>query len=143
MTDGTGTSSYTWDPYGELASQADGASQTTSYRCDTVGDVTSITYPLPASATWASSDTVTLSYHDPGNVSAVTDFNGNQLAITDTRDNLPAAVTLGSTGDTISTTYDATGSPSLISLANGSGTLQPEIPSRRPTLPASRESAGA
>lgn len=124
MTDGAGTSSYTWDPFSELTSETNGASQVTGYGYDGAGDVTSIAYPLPAAATWASSDKVTLSYDDAGNLSAVTDFNGNKLAITESHDNLPTAVTLGSTGDTISATYDATDSPSLVSLAKGSTTLQ-------------------
>lgn len=124
MTDGTGTSSYIWDPFGELTAQTNGAGQTTSYSYDPAGDVTSITYPLPATATWATSSKATYSYYDAGNLSSVTDFNGNKTSVTDNADNLPASKALGSTGDTISTAYDATDTPSSIMLANGSATLQ-------------------
>jgi RHS repeat-associated protein len=124
MTDGTGTSNYTRDPFGELTAQTNGAGQATSYSYDAAGDVASITYPLPATATWASSNKVSFSYYDAGNLSAVTDFNGNKISVTDNVDNLPSAVALGSTGDTISTSYDAADSPLSISLVNGSGTLQ-------------------
>ena len=124
MTDGTGTSSYTWDPYGELTAETNGAGQTTSYTYDGAGDVASIAYPLPSAATWASSNKVTFSYYDAGNLSAVTDFNGNKIAITDNADTVPTALGLGSTGDTITTAYDATDNPSSITLANSSSTLQ-------------------
>jgi RHS repeat-associated protein len=123
MTDGTGTSSYTWDPFGELTSETDGAGQTASYDYEPTGDVAGITYPLPA-ATWATSHKVTFTYDEAGRLSAVTDFNGNKIAITDNSDDLPASIALGATGDTIATAYDATGSPSSISLSNGSSTLQ-------------------
>ena len=39
------------DPFGELVAATNGAGQTTSYGYDTEGNVTSVTYPLPASAT--------------------------------------------------------------------------------------------
>jgi YD repeat-containing protein len=54
----------------------------------------------------------------------VSDFTGKQITITPTADGLPAAETLGTTGDTVSTTYDNTDSPAAIKLANNSSTLQ-------------------
>jgi RHS repeat-associated protein len=54
----------------------------------------------------------------------VTDFNGHQMTIGSTADGLPNSVALGSTGDTISTTYDNTDNPSAIALKNSSSTLQ-------------------
>ena len=62
MTDATGSSSYIYDPFGELTSATNGASQTVGYGYDADGDTTGITYPLPASATWAATDTVTYGY---------------------------------------------------------------------------------
>jgi len=56
-------------------------------------------------------------------LTSVTDFNGNSIAISDTADSLPYSETLGSSGDTISTTYDPTDSPSAINLKSGSTTL--------------------
>ena len=124
MTDATGTSGYTWDPYGELTAQTNGAGQSTAYTYDGSGDVASIAYPLPAAATWATSNKVTFTYYDAGNLSAVTDFNGHKTSIAENADNLPTGVTLGSTGDTVSTAYDATDATSSITLASSAGTLQ-------------------
>ena len=55
MTDATGSSSYAYDPFGELTSTTNGAGQTVGYGYDADGEITGITYPLPASATWATS----------------------------------------------------------------------------------------
>ena len=47
----------------------------------------------------------------PTGLTSVTDFNGHQITITNTADGLPGSETLGSTGDTITTTYDPTDQP--------------------------------
>jgi YD repeat-containing protein len=124
MTDATGTSAYVWDPFGELTSAANGAGQTVGYSYDADGDTTGITYPLPASATWATTDTVSYGYSKTDALDSVTDFNGHQIAITDNADSLPASETLGSTGDTVTTSYDANDDPSAITLKNSATTLQ-------------------
>ena len=125
MTDGTGSSSYVYDPFGELTSATNGASQTTGYGYDADGDTTGITYPLPASASWAATDTVSYGYDHADTLTSVTDFNSHQITITPNADSLPATETLGSTGDTLTTSYDPTDSPSAITLKNsGSTTLQ-------------------
>jgi RHS repeat-associated protein len=124
MTDATGSSSYVYDPFGELTSAENGASQTVGYTYDADGDATGVTYPLPSSATWASTDTVGYGYNHSDVLTSVTDFNGHQIGITPNADGLPSSATLGSTGDTISYTYDQTDAPSEIALGNGSTTLQ-------------------
>jgi RHS repeat-associated protein len=124
MSDATGSSSYVYDPFGELTSTTDGAGQTTGYGYNADGPVTSITYPLPASATWATTDAVTYGYDHADQLTSATDFNGNQITIGDTVDGLPSSATLGSTGDTIATTYDNADTPSAIALKNASSTLQ-------------------
>jgi RHS repeat-associated protein len=124
MTDATGSSSYIYDPFGELTSATNGANQTTGYGYTPDGQVSSITYPLPSSATWATSDTVSYGYDNADLLTSVTDFNGNKITITDTADGLPYSDSLGSTGDTIATSYDNTDSPSSITLKNSSSTLQ-------------------
>src|SRR5262249_29590854 len=58
MSDGTGTSSYTYDPFNELTSYENGAGKTVSYSYNDDGRTTGITYPLGAGASWASTDTV-------------------------------------------------------------------------------------
>ena len=124
LTDATGTSIYFWDPFGELTSATNGAAQTTGYGYDADGDTTGITYPLPAAATWAATKTVAYGYDHADNLASVTDFSNHQIAITTNADSLPAAVTLGSTGDTIGYTYDPAGAPSAITLKNSASTLQ-------------------
>jgi RHS repeat-associated protein len=124
MTDATGSSSYFYDPFGELTSAINGSSQTVGYGYNADGDVTGITYPLPLSATWATTDTVSYGYDQADNLTSVTDFNNHQITVTPDADSLPSSETLGSTGDTISYSYDPTDYPSAISLKNSSSTLQ-------------------
>jgi RHS repeat-associated protein len=123
MSDGTGSSSYTFDPFGELTSAENGASQTIVYAYNADGEVTGITYPLPSGSSWASTDTVAYGYDNADLLGSVTDFNNNSISISNTADGLPYSETLGSSGDTISTTYDPTDSPSAINLKSGSTTL--------------------
>src|SRR6266851_1692439 len=124
MTDATGSSSYIWDPFGELTSAANGAGKTVGYSYDADGDTTGVTYPLPGSATWAATGTVAYGYNHADVLTSLTDFNNHQITITPNADSLPASETLGSTGDTITATYDLTDRPSAIALKNGSTTLQ-------------------
>jgi len=62
MQDATGTSQYQYDPFGELTSATNGASQSTGYAYTPDGQVSSIIYPLSANATWAASNTVSYGY---------------------------------------------------------------------------------
>jgi RHS repeat-associated protein len=124
MTDATGSSSYVYDPFGELTSATSGARNTVGYGYDSNGNITGITYPLPAGATWASTNTVSYGYDKADRLTSVTDFNRNLIAITPSADGQPASLTLGSTGDTISYAYDATDTPSAITLKNSTTTLQ-------------------
>jgi RHS repeat-associated protein len=124
MTHATGTSSTSYDPFGEMTSATNGAGQTVGYGYNADGDTTGITYPLPAAATWAASDTLTYGYDNAGALNSVTDFNGHQLSISRTADSLPSTETLGSTGDTLTTNYDSSDSVSAIALMNGGTTAQ-------------------
>ena len=108
MTDGSGTSSYSYNPFGELISAENGASETVSYSHDALGDTTAVTYPLGAGATWANTDTVTYGYDAASELTSVTDFNGNTSVLSNTADGLPSALSLGSSGDTVSTSYGRT-----------------------------------
>jgi RHS repeat-associated protein len=124
MSDATGTSGFLFDPFGELASATNGAGQTTSYSYDADGDTTGITYPLPPEANWATSDTVSYGYDDADLLTSVTDFNGRQITLGNTSDGITDSEALGSTGDTITTSYDNTDNPSAVVLKNSSSTLQ-------------------
>jgi RHS repeat-associated protein len=148
MTDGTGTSSATYDPFGELTATTNEVGKTVSYSYDADGDTTGTTYPLPSSATWATTHTVTYGYNKANLLASVTDFNGRQIAITPNADGLSSSETLGATGDSISHTYDPTDAPSAIALKNSTSTLQSFTYSRAPdggilseaSLPASSRS---
>jgi RHS repeat-associated protein len=123
MVDGTGTSGYTYNTFDELTSLTNGGGQAVSYTYNDNGQTTGVTYPLGAGASWAATPTVSFTYDDAGLLTAVTDFNGDTNGITNTADGLPATLSLGATGDTITTAYDPTDAPSSISLANSSSTL--------------------
>jgi RHS repeat-associated protein len=124
MADGSGSSSYIYDPFGEQTSATNGAGQQTQYGYNPDGAVTSITYPLPAGATWAATSTVNYTFDHASMLTSVTDFNGHQITIGSTADGQPNSITLGSTGDTITTTYDPTDSASAIALKAGNSVLQ-------------------
>jgi RHS repeat-associated protein len=124
MSDATGSSTYVYDPFGELTSAQSGAGQTVSYGYDSDGNQTGITYPLPGTQSWAATTTVTYGYDNADQLTGITDFNGHQITITPNADGLTAKVSLGATGDTINTTYDNTDIPSAITLKNSSSTLQ-------------------
>jgi RHS repeat-associated protein len=70
MTDGTGTSSWTWDSLGRKTSYTNGGGQTVSYGYDLAANLTSITYP-------ASTGTVNRTYDDAGHLHTVTDWLSN------------------------------------------------------------------
>ncbi len=124
MTDATGSSIDVYDPFGELTSATNGANQVTGYGYNADGQVATITYPLPAGATWAATGTINYTYDNADLLTGATDFNGHQISIGNTADGLPNSVSLGSSGATIMTSYANTDSPSAISLKNGASTLQ-------------------
>jgi RHS repeat-associated protein/uncharacterized repeat protein (TIGR02059 family) len=123
MSDASGSSSYVYDPFNELTSSQNGAGQTLTYSYNADGQTSGITYPLGAGASWATSDTVSYGYDNADELNSITDFNGNTISIGNTPDGLPNSLGLGSSGDTLSTTYDATDTPSDISLGHGSTLL--------------------
>lgn len=124
MTDATGTSTFSYDTFGELTSATNGAGQVTGYSYNPDGEPGTITYPLPAGASWAASKSVSYGYDKAGQLTSVTDFNGNAITIGNTADGLPASETLASSGDTITTTYDSTDTPSAVRLKNATSALQ-------------------
>jgi RHS repeat-associated protein len=127
MVDGTGTSTYIYDVFDELSSYQNGAGKIVSYSYDADGNTTGITYPLGAGATWASTTTAGYGYDNADELNSVTDFNNHTITIGDTADGLPTSLTLGSSGDTLTTTYDPTDTPSDITLANSTPTTFQEF----------------
>ncbi len=124
MSDTTGNSAYAYDPFNELSGYTNGAGKHVGYLYDPDGDLSTLTYPLGSGATWATSDSVTYGYDHADELNAITDFSGTTNSLTNTPDGLPHVLSLGATGDTITTTYDPTDNPSDIKLANGATTLQ-------------------
>jgi RHS repeat-associated protein len=132
VSDGTGKSTYAYDSFGELTSAENGAGQTLTYAYDADSDVTAINYPLPSTESWATSNAVTYGYDNADQLTSVTDFNSNKITITNNSDEQPSTEVLGSTGDTVTTSYDSTSAVSAITLANSSSTLQSFSYSRAP-----------
>jgi RHS repeat-associated protein len=121
VTDGTGTSTSMYDPFGELTSVTNGSGQAVSFSYDGDGHQTGITYPLPSTATWATTSTVTYAYDKAGALGSVTDLNGHKMAVTRNGDGQPSSVSLGTTGDSLDFTYGQDDGASSIALENSSG----------------------
>src|SRR5581483_3285293 len=100
---------------------------TVNYGYNDDGQTSSITYPLGAGATWATTNTVTYGHDDAGELNSITDFNGDTITIGNTSDGLPDSLTLASTGDTINTDYDPTDTPSDITLVDATPTTLQEF----------------
>ena len=141
MSDTSGSSTYEYDPFNELTSRQNGAGQTLTYTYNDDGETSGITYPLGSGASWATGDTVSYGYDNAGELNSITDFNGNTITIGNTADGLPNSLSLGSSGDTISTTYDSTDTPSEISLGNGTSTVLDLAYSNVPSGAISNETA--
>lgn len=76
MSDGTGTSQWTWDSLHRLTSSQNGAGRTVTYGYDLRGHVTSIVYP------GTTAPSVTRTYDDAGRITAVSDGLGHTTAFT-------------------------------------------------------------
>ena len=123
MVDGSGTSTSTYDAFDELATVESGAGTTTQYGYDSFADVDSVQWPLQSGDFWSAARFT----REFDNAGQLVEVGGPTVAIdyfTNTADGLPATVVLGGSGDTLDTTYDATDSPSSITLTDGTSTLQ-------------------
>ena len=69
MSDGTGTTRYTYDPAGKVLSATNGAGATVGYTYNTTGQLTALTYP--------DGKTVTYGYDNAGSMTTATDWSGN------------------------------------------------------------------
>jgi YD repeat-containing protein len=72
---------------------------------------------------WALTPTLHESYAEDGHLASLTDFEGNTIAVSDTRDGIPDQTTLGPSGESVVTSYGSTDSPSSIEVNGASGTL--------------------
>ncbi len=99
MTDGSGTTRYTWDSLGRLTQDTDGASRTVRYGYDLASNLTSLTYP--------GSEVVTRSFDDAGRLERVTDWLRGATSFAYDRDsNLLRATYPEASGDVDTDVYD-------------------------------------
>ena len=126
MTDGTGTTTYTYDSLGRLTSTTNGAGAAVAYGYDLDNDVTSITYP--------NGQVVTQGYDAVGNLTSVRDWLGHTVTFTYDSDNDLLSQKVGSSpAVTDSYTYDADGAVmSITDLGGKKGAtlLQPFVYAR-------------
>jgi YD repeat-containing protein len=106
MVDGTVTSTYGYDAFGDVSSYENGAGQTVSYVDNGLGEPTSITYPLPFGTTWDTTATEVLVYDEAGLLKSFTDLLGKTTQFGYTPDNLMKTVTFPGTIGTETYTYD-------------------------------------
>ncbi|HEX3792310.1 MAG TPA: RHS repeat-associated core domain-containing protein [Pseudonocardiaceae bacterium] len=116
MTDGTGTSSWTYDVFGDVTSKTTGAGSTVSYGYDTAGNQTSITYPSGPSAT------VTQTFDVDNRLATVTDWNSNKTTFGYGPDSTLQTTTYPD-GVKVTNGYDTTDTLTSTSMASASGTL--------------------
>jgi len=74
MTDGTGTSSFDYDPLGRLTFSSDGNDAFVQYTYDLAGHLTSLSYP--------NGQTIHRGYDDAGRMTSVTDWLGHTTTFT-------------------------------------------------------------
>jgi RHS repeat-associated protein len=114
MTDGTGTTSYSYDSLHDLTSVTTGTSNTVGYTYDLAGNTTSITYP--------DSNMVTRTFDDDGRLHTVSDWNSHTTTYSYDADSNPTSEALPN-GVTGTISYDNNNQPTAISYATASGTL--------------------
>lgn len=115
MTDGTGTTTYRWDPLHRPIGTTNGAGDSVSYQWDLGGHLVGLTYP-------GGSETVSRMYDDAGRMTAVTDWLSHTTAFDyDSSGNVIG--THYPNGTVATRTIDPGGRTSSIVHANGTGVL--------------------
>ncbi len=116
MSDGTGTTSYTYDTLGQLTSITDGHGDTVGYTYDADGNETSTVYP--------NGKTVTRTFDNDERLQAVTDWLGDQTTFNyDPDSNLTTTTFPAATGGLDKYGYNAADQPTSIAIDQGSSTL--------------------
>ncbi|MEU6851532.1 RHS repeat-associated core domain-containing protein [Actinacidiphila alni] len=115
MTDGTGTSTWTYDTFGELTGQSDGAGNTVTYAYDANGNPLTIGYP-------GGSHTVTQTFDKANRLSGLTDWNSKATAFGYDADGDWNSTTYPN-GTSVITAFDNADQPTSDTLAKGATTL--------------------
>ena len=115
MTDGTGTTSWTYDVFRDVTSKTTGSGAIVSYGYDNAGNQTSIGYPGQPTP-------VTQAYNADNQLKSVTDWNGEETSFGYTPDNLLAATTYPN-GDTVTNGYDASDALTSTTVTDAGATI--------------------
>lgn len=115
VTDGSGTSSWTYNSFGEIHSHTAGSDKTVTYGHDKDGHVTSITYP-------GHSHAVTRGFTQAGEMASVTDFAGNKTTFSYGQGGR-LATTHYPNGTSVTRSRDKAGQLSATALMKGSARL--------------------
>ncbi|MFC1429610.1 RHS repeat-associated core domain-containing protein [Streptacidiphilus sp. N1-3] len=100
MTDGTGTTSYTYDAFGELTQKITGAGAVVAYGFDNGGNLVSMTYPGETTA-------VARGFDADNRLASITDTSGKKTAFGYSADGVLASTTYPD-GDVVTNGYDTT-----------------------------------
>jgi RHS repeat-associated protein len=122
MTDGTGTTTTSYDSLGRVTDQTNGAGQHVGYGHDLSGHLTTLTYP--------NGHDVTRGYDTGGRLTTVTDWAGHTTTITPDADGNPATTTDGN-GVVQTTTWDTTDQQSGTAITDPGGTTLAALPYTR------------
>ncbi|MFF2077438.1 RHS repeat-associated core domain-containing protein [Kitasatospora sp. NPDC058162] len=116
ITDATGTSRWTYDPFGRLASQTNGAGSTVGYGYDGNNNLTTITYP------GSTTRTVTRTFDKDNRLTGLKDWNNRSTTFGYDPDGRWTSTTYPN-GTTATTVRDDTGSTVSDTLRQGAATL--------------------
>lgn len=115
MTDGTGTSTWTYDIYGAVSAQTNGAGASVGYSYDDNGNQKTITYP-------GATGTVTNGYDAAGQLTSVTDPSSRKTTFGYNADGAQTT-TAYPNGDVVTAGYNPADQQTSTTLAGGSTTL--------------------
>lgn len=116
MSDGTGTSTYTYDSLGRLTTATNGHGDTTSFAYDIAGNQTSITYP--------NAKTVSRTFDAARRTASLTDWLGNKTSFAYDADSNLTTTTFPTSSSTVDTyAFDTVGQATLTTFKRGTTTL--------------------
>ena len=116
MTDGTGSSSFSFDSLGRLTGTANGHGETTAYGYDLAGNKTSIVYP--------NGKKVTRTFDSAERLASVTDWLGNTTSFAYDADSNLASITFPTTTTNVDTySYDRADMATGVTMSKGKTTL--------------------
>jgi RHS repeat-associated protein len=134
MTDGTGTSSWTYNTFGEVTAQTQGSGASVSYGYDNNGNQKSITYPGQSIA-------VAQTFDDANRLATVTDWNGNKTTFGYNLDS-QLLTTSYPNGTTVTNGYDNAGFVKSTNAVTGTTTVFSATYGRDPASQVSSQTIG-